>query len=142
MGLLSFVVNVSIYIYNYIRNCFPNWLYHIAFLPATHESSSFTFSPELGSVSFKVAPTLAPSVTFLADKSTSCSLTVWKRDPITRPHVTFPSSLHSQDPVALTLRYLGFPGGAVVKNPPANTEDEGSVPKSGRSPGEGNGNLL
>ena len=133
---------INIYIYNYIRNCFPNWLYHIAFLPATHESSSFTFSPELGSVSFKVAPTLAPSVTFLADKSRSCSLTVWKRDPITRPHVTFPSSLHSQDPVALTLRYLGFPGGAVVKNPPANTEDEGSVPKSGRSPGEGNGNLL
>ena len=33
----------------------------------------------------------------------------------------------------------------VIKNPPANAEgmrDSGSVPGSGRSPGEGNGNLL
>ena len=32
-----------------------------------------------------------------------------------------------------------FPGGAVVKNPPANAGDTGSIPGSGRSPGEGNG---
>ena len=36
----------------------------------------------------------------------------------------------------------GFPGGSVVKNLPANAEDVGSVPGSGRSPGEGNGNPL
>ena len=36
----------------------------------------------------------------------------------------------------------GFPGGAVVKNPPANAGDTGSIPGSGRFPGEGNGNLL
>ena len=30
----------------------------------------------------------------------------------------------------------------VVKNPPANAGDMGSVPGSGRSPGEENGNLL
>jgi len=36
----------------------------------------------------------------------------------------------------------GFPGGSVIKNPPANTGDRGSIPGSGRSPGEGNGNLL
>ena len=38
-----------------------------------------------------------------------------------------------------------FPGGSVVKNPPANlgdTGDVGSIPESGRSPGEGNGNPL
>ena len=40
---------------------------------------------------------------------------------------------------------LGFPGGSVVKkkkkkNPPTNTEKMGSIPGSGRSPGEGNGN--
>ena len=29
-----------------------------------------------------------------------------------------------------------------VKNPPANTEDVGSIPRSGRSPEEGNGNPL
>ena len=34
--------------------------------------------------------------------------------------------------------YPGFPGGLVVKNPPANAEDEDSVPGSGRSLGEGN----
>ena len=39
----------------------------------------------------------------------------------------------------------GFPGGAVVKNPPANVgdaRDTGSIPGWGRSPGEGNGNPL
>ena len=34
----------------------------------------------------------------------------------------------------------GFPGGTVVKKPPANAGDAGSIPGSGRSPGEGNGN--
>ena len=37
---------------------------------------------------------------------------------------------------------MGFPGGAVVKNPPASVGDTGSIPGSERSPGEGNGNLL
>ena len=30
----------------------------------------------------------------------------------------------------------------MVKNPPANARDTGSIPRSGRSPGEGNGNPL
>ena len=34
----------------------------------------------------------------------------------------------------------GFPGGSVVKNPPANEGDVGSVSQLGRSPGEGHGN--
>ena len=34
----------------------------------------------------------------------------------------------------------GFPGGSMVKNLPANAGDAGSIPGSGRSPGEGNGN--
>ena len=38
--------------------------------------------------------------------------------------------------------YVGFSGGSVVKNLPANSGDEGSVPGSGGSPGEGNGNPL
>ena len=37
---------------------------------------------------------------------------------------------------------MGFPGVSVVKNPPANAGDLGSIPGSGRSPGEGNGNPL
>ena len=35
-----------------------------------------------------------------------------------------------------------FPGDSVVKNPPARAGDADSVPGSGRSPGEGNGNPL
>ena len=38
-----------------------------------------------------------------------------------------------------------FPGGSVVKNPAANAgdvRDTPSIPGSGRSPGEGNGNPL
>ena len=38
-----------------------------------------------------------------------------------------------------------FPGGPVVKNPPASAGDigdMGSIPGLGRSPGEGNGNPL
>ena len=35
-----------------------------------------------------------------------------------------------------------FPGGSVVKNPPANEGDTGSVSVSGRSPEEGKGNPL
>ena len=40
---------------------------------------------------------------------------------------------------------LGFPGGAVVKNPPPNaidTGDAGLIPELGRSPAKGNGNPL
>ena len=37
---------------------------------------------------------------------------------------------------------LGFPGGTVVKSLPANAGDAGLIPESGRSPGEGNSNLL
>ena len=33
-----------------------------------------------------------------------------------------------------------FPGGSVVKNPPASSGDIGSIPGSGGSPGEENGN--
>ena len=36
----------------------------------------------------------------------------------------------------------GFPGGSVVKNLSANAGDVGSIPGSGRSPGEENGNPL
>ena len=37
---------------------------------------------------------------------------------------------------------MGFPGGLVVKNSPANAGDMGLIPGLGRSPGEGNGNPL
>ena len=42
----------------------------------------------------------------------------------------------------LDCTILGFPGGSVVKNQPANTGDAGLIPLLGTSPGEGNGNPL
>ena len=36
--------------------------------------------------------------------------------------------------------YMGFPGGSDSKGSACNAGDPGSVPESGRSPGEGNGN--
>ena len=45
--------------------------------------------------------------------------------------------------VAIKLKILtGFPGGSQVKASDCNVEDPGSIPVSGRSPGEGNGNPL
>ena len=38
--------------------------------------------------------------------------------------------------------WLGFPGDSMIKNLPTNAGDGGSVPGSGRSRGEGNGNPL
>ena len=37
---------------------------------------------------------------------------------------------------------MGFRGGSIVKKLPANAGDMVSVPGSGRSPGQGNGNPL
>ena len=40
---------------------------------------------------------------------------------------------------------MGFPGGSVIKNPPAkagDAGDTGSIPGSERCPGKGNGNPL
>ena len=45
----------------------------------------------------------------------------------------------------LALFPWGFPGGSVVRKPPASAEDAGdpgSIPGSGRSPGGGNGDPL
>ena len=50
-----------------------------------------------------------------------------------------------KDEIGESSRKYIFPGGAVVKNPPASAGDAGdtsSIPGSGRSPGEGNGNPL
>ena len=40
------------------------------------------------------------------------------------------------------MNKLGFPGGSVIKNLPANAGNTGSIPGSGRSPEEGNSILA
>ena len=49
---------------------------------------------------------------------------------------------HNNPPIDTLLKFSDedFPGSAVVKNLPADTGDMGSVPGSGRTPGEGNDN--
>ena len=42
----------------------------------------------------------------------------------------------------LTVLHNGFPGSSDGKQSACNIVDLGSVPRSGRSPGEGNGNPL
>ena len=37
---------------------------------------------------------------------------------------------------------MGFPGNSIVKNLPVSGGDTGLIPRSGRFPGEGNGNTL
>ena len=44
--------------------------------------------------------------------------------------------------IILCRWHMGFPGGSALKNPPASIGDAGWISGSGRSPGEGNGNLL
>ena len=61
--------------------------------------------------------------------------------PPSRPWLIL-SPINTTDGSMYLSHALGFPGGAVVKNPPAKTGDMGSMPGSGRSPGKGNGNLL
>ena len=43
---------------------------------------------------------------------------------------------------ATMVELEGFPGGSDIKVSACNAGDPGSVPGSGRSPGEGNGNPL
>ena len=45
-------------------------------------------------------------------------------------------------PITVQISNRSFPDGSVVKNPPADPGDMGSVPGLGRSPGKGNGKPL
>ena len=52
------------------------------------------------------------------------------------------SSSNTQFHLYRGVMLLGFPGGSVVKNSPANAGDMGLITGPARSPGEGNGNPL
>ena len=48
-------------------------------------------------------------------------------------HESFPFMSHDMEGFNLKCTIWDFPGGAAVKNPPANAEDTGSSPGQGRS---------
>ena len=52
------------------------------------------------------------------------------------------SSVHTFIRLGIGLDIAGFPGGSEVKNLLANAGDTGSIPQSGRAPGEGNGSPV
>ena len=51
-------------------------------------------------------------------------------------------ALFNQDLLSTSIYHQGFPGGSDVKASAWNAGDLGSIPGSGRSSGEGNGNPL
>ena len=61
---------------------------------------------------------------------------------ISKPLSPVKTSVTTYSSCSVQASTLGFPGGSVVKNLPGNAGDVGSIPESGRSPGEGNGNPL
>ena len=61
---------------------------------------------------------------------------------ICKPLSPIITSVTTYSSCSVQASILGFPGGSVVKNLPGNAGDVGSIPGSGRSPGEGNGNPL
>ena len=61
------------------------------------------------------------------------------KGPLVSCKVELPQTFN-QDGWKRFICITSFPGGLVVKNLPANARDEGLIPGSGRSPGEGNGN--
>ena len=61
----------------------------------------------------------------------------------TNTHTCIRTYLHQDDKnIQGYANYIGFPGGSVVKNLPANAGDTGLTPRSGRSHGKENGNPL
>ena len=66
---------------------------------------------------------------------------LWGRTESDTTEATQQQQQQQQQQNILTFIF-GFPGGSVVKNPPANAGDAGSIPGSRGSPGEGNGNPL
>ena len=57
-----------------------------------------------------------------------------------RIYMCSPSHIIAFKFLCLSDNLQGFPGSTVVKNPSANAGNASSVPGSGRSPGEGDGN--
>ena len=68
---------------------------------------------------------------------TGCELLRLKRSKTPLPRVTQEERLKGGHQLS-----GGFPGGLEVKASASNSGDPGSIPGSGRSPGEGNGNPL
>ena len=59
-----------------------------------------------------------------------------------RAYYTKYSKSEREKQISYIYTYMGLPGGSEVKASASNEGDLGSIPESGRSSGEGNGNTL
>ena len=79
------------------------------------------------------------------EMATHSSILAWKipgtEEPSGLPSVGSHRVGHDRSDLAAAAA-RGFPGGSEVKASACNAGDPGSIPGSGRSPGEGNGNPL
>ena len=96
---------------------------------------SLPFTPSDGRVCASHSPFEAPGLRTTAAVSGSW----WETTSVTQSTATF--SLCTETTFVLQ-NVWGFPGGSVVKNPPARAGHTGLIPRSGRSPGKGHGNPL
>ena len=71
----------------------------------------------------------------------TCSWTILKMVKVVHCYVYF-ITIKKKKNCREKANELGFPGGSEVKASAWNEEEPGSIPGSGRSPGEGNGNPL
>ena len=96
-------------------------------------------------------PWLLLELPFLGGGATPCG--IWDLSSLSRAQTHAPCSggtVLITGPPGKSLNFFFFlsfltcffPGGSVVKNPPANAEDADSIPGLGRSPRGGNGNPL
>ena len=86
-------------------------------------------------------PLPRPGVQSLVDNWDLASLAAWPKKK-KKNYVNGNSGYLVLEIKDLVKVKLGFPGGSVAKNLPANEGDMGSIPGSERSPGKGNGNPL
>ena len=147
------------HLYHEIPNCSPEWLYEFIFMIQLPTPTQCTLKAMIYSSRFLLttlavpsqSPLLAPfAVNFGMFKSFT-----WASYSVP---ANFLIALVLSSPRILNIIYtqmaskyvclhicMGFPGGSVVKTPPANAGDTGdqcSIPGSGRSPRGGNGNPV
>ena len=78
----------------------------------------------------------------LCHSGLSCLIKKWSQSKDPGLSVVQPYFHQQSKPSLLPSLDSGFPGGSEVKASACNVGDLGSIPGSGRSPGEGNGNPL
>ena len=87
-------------------------------MPQTHSSSTSAAVPQVPMFPHHISNSSASASSTLTLTSLECHCLVRRVSP------------------------LGFAGGSLVKNPPASLRDTASIPRSGRTPGRGNGSSL